>query len=99
MRKFWIAGALGVVVVSAGMSEARIGDRLRERRAERVSSAHVTVLRAARLVGQGAVQLHGGMGMTDELAVGHGFKRLTVMEQQFGGVAQHLRRVAGLTRA
>jgi alkylation response protein AidB-like acyl-CoA dehydrogenase len=67
-----------------------------ERRAERVSSAHVTVLHAARLVGQGAVQLHGGMGMTDELAVGHGFKRLTVIEQQFGGVAQHLRRVAGL---
>ena len=65
-----------------------------ERRPERVSSAHVTVLRAARLVGQGAVQLHGGMGMTDELAVGHGFKRLTVIEQQFGGVAQHLRRVA-----
>jgi acyl-CoA dehydrogenase len=65
-----------------------------ERRTERVSSAHVTVLRAARLVGQGAVQLHGGMGMTDELAVGHGFKRLTVIEQQFGGVAQHLRRVA-----
>ncbi len=64
-----------------------------ERRAQRVSSAHVTVLRAARLVGQGAVQLHGGMGMTDELAVGHGFKRLTVIEQQFGGVAQHLRRV------
>lgn len=65
-----------------------------ERRAQRVSSAHVTVLRAARLVGQGAVQLHGGMGMTDELAVGHGFKRLTVIEQQFGGVTQHLRRVA-----
>jgi alkylation response protein AidB-like acyl-CoA dehydrogenase len=69
-----------------------------QRRAERVSSAHVTVLRAARLVGQGAVQLHGGMGMTDELAVGHGFKRLTVIEQQFGGVAQHLRRVAGLSQ-
>jgi alkylation response protein AidB-like acyl-CoA dehydrogenase len=49
-------------------------------------------------VGQGAVQLHGGMGMTDELAVGHGFKRLTVIEQQFGGVAQHLRRVAGLSQ-
>jgi len=59
----------------------------------------VTVLRAARLVGQGAVQLHGGMGMTDELSVGHGFKRLTVIEQQFGGVAQHLRRVAGSSRA
>jgi alkylation response protein AidB-like acyl-CoA dehydrogenase len=67
-----------------------------ERRAERVSSTHVTVLRAARLVGQGAVQLHGGMGMTDELAIGHGFKRLTVLEQQFGGVTLHLRRVFGV---
>ena len=67
-----------------------------EHRAQRVSSAHVSVLRAARLVGQGAVQLHGGMGMTDELAVGHGFKRLTVIERQFGGVSEHLRRVAAL---
>jgi acyl-CoA dehydrogenase len=65
-----------------------------EHRARRVSSAHVTVLRAARLVAQGAVQLHGGMGMTDELAVGHGFKRLTVIERQFGGAGEHLRRVA-----
>jgi alkylation response protein AidB-like acyl-CoA dehydrogenase len=56
----------------------------------------VAVLRAARLVGQGAVQLHGGMGMTDELAIGHGFKRLTVLERQFGGVAQHLRRLVAL---
>jgi acyl-CoA dehydrogenase len=62
------------------------------RRASRVSSAHVTVLRAARLVGQGAVQLHGGMGVTDELAIGHGFKRLTVLERQFGGLTHHLRR-------
>ena len=62
------------------------------RRASRVSSAHVTVLRAARLVGQGAVQLHGGMGVTDELALGHGFKRLTVLERQFGGLTHHLRR-------
>jgi len=65
-------------------------------RARWVSSAHVAVLRAVRLVGQGAVQLHGGMGMTDELAIGHGFKRLTVIERQFGGVTQHLRRVAAL---
>jgi acyl-CoA dehydrogenase len=62
-------------------------------RARRASSAHVAVLRAARAVGQGAVQLHGGMGMTDELAIGHGFKRLTVIEQQFGSLEYHLRRV------
>jgi alkylation response protein AidB-like acyl-CoA dehydrogenase len=67
-----------------------------ENRARRVSSVHVAVLRAARLVGQGAVQLHGGMGMTDELAIGHGFKRLTVLERQFGGVTQHLRRLVAL---
>jgi alkylation response protein AidB-like acyl-CoA dehydrogenase len=85
------AAAVGACVDVLGDSPAR--------RAERVSSAHVAVLRAAKLVGQGAVQLHGGMGMTDELSVGHGFKRLTVIEQQFGGVAQHLRRVAGLQQA
>jgi len=67
-----------------------------EGRARRVASAHVAVLRAARLVGQGAVQMHGGMGMTDELAIGHGFKRLTVIERQFGGVTQHVRRLVAL---
>jgi acyl-CoA dehydrogenase len=49
---------------------------------------------AARSVGQGAVQLHGGMGMTDELAVGHAFKRLTLIEQQGGPPGHHLRTVA-----
>jgi alkylation response protein AidB-like acyl-CoA dehydrogenase len=90
-----------LALVQAAAAVGACADVLRdspERRAERVTSAHVTVLHAARLVGQGAVQLHGGMGMTDELAVGHGFKRLTVIEQQFGGVAQHLRRVAGLSQ-
>ena len=90
--------ALVQAAAAVGACADVLGDNP-ERRAERVSSAHVTVLRAARLVGQGAVQLHGGMGMTDELAVGHGFKRLTVIEQQFGGVAQHLRRVSGLNCA
>ena len=89
--------ALVQAAAAVGACADALGDSP-ERRAERVSSAHVTVLRAARLVGQGAVQLHGGMGMTDELAVGHGFKRLTVIEQQFGGVTQHLRRVLGFCR-
>ncbi len=63
-------------------------------RSRAVASAQVAVARAARTVGQGAVQLHGGMGMTDELAVGHGFKRLTLIEQHFGGLQVHLRQVA-----
>jgi len=45
---------------------------------------------AGRHIAQEAVQLHGGMGMTDELAVGHYFKRITAMDGLFGGADQHL---------
>lgn len=65
-------------------------------RARAVSSAQIAVARACKAVGQGAVQLHGGMGMTEELAVGHYFRRATLIETQFGPVSWHLRRVAGL---
>jgi alkylation response protein AidB-like acyl-CoA dehydrogenase len=68
-----------------------------EARARAVSSAKVTVSRACRTVGQGAVQLHGGMGMTEELAVGHYFRRATQIELQFGGVDHHLRRIDRLS--
>jgi alkylation response protein AidB-like acyl-CoA dehydrogenase len=69
-------------------------DRPAADRARAVASCQVQVARAARIVGQGAVQLHGGMGMTEELAIGHGFKRLTLIEQHQGGLAVHLQRVA-----
>ncbi len=65
-------------------------------RQQAVASAQVAVARACRSVGQGAVQLHGGMGMTDELVVGHLFKRLTLIEAQGGGADVFLRRVADL---
>lgn len=68
-------------------------------RAATVSSAKVMTGRACRTVGQGAVQLHGGMGMTDELAVGHYFKRATQIELSFGSTDQHLRRVDRLSGA
>lgn len=61
-------------------------------RARMVSAAKVTICRAGRFVGQNAVQLHGGMGMTEELPVGRCFKRLTVIEGQLGGADQHLMR-------
>ena len=67
-------------------------------RARAVSAAKVTVGRAARFVGQNAVQLHGAMGMTVELAVGHYFKRLTAIENEFGSADRHLARYAALTR-
>jgi alkylation response protein AidB-like acyl-CoA dehydrogenase len=58
-----------------------------------VSSATVMAARACRSVGQGAVQIHGGMGMTEELAVGHYFRRATMIEAQLGSADWHLRRV------
>ena len=67
-------------------------------RARAVSAAKVTVSRAARFVGQNAVQLHGGMGMTQELAVGHYFKRLTAVEYELGPADVHRARYAALTR-
>ena len=67
-------------------------------RARAVSAAKATVGRAARFVGQNAVQLHGGMGMTEELAIGHYFKRLTALQYEFGSTDHHRTRYARLTR-
>ena len=66
-------------------------------RARAVSAAKATVGRAARFIGQQAVQLHGGMGMTEELAIGHYFKRLTALQFEFGSTDFHVARYAGLT--
>ncbi|GAC66476.1 acyl-CoA dehydrogenase family protein [Gordonia soli] len=67
-------------------------------RAAAVSAAKATISRAARFIGQNAVQLHGGMGMTEELAIGHYFRRLTVIEYEFGSQDAHLARYAELSR-
>ena len=56
------------------------------------SAAKVSIGKAARFVGQQSIQLHGGMGMTDELDVGHYFKRLTMIDILFGDVDFHLKR-------
>jgi alkylation response protein AidB-like acyl-CoA dehydrogenase len=67
-------------------------------RARAVSAAKATIGRAARFIGQNAVQLHGGMGMTEELAIGHYFKRLTALQYEFGSTDHHVARYARLTR-
>ncbi|MGI9125891.1 MAG: acyl-CoA dehydrogenase family protein [Mycobacterium sp.] len=67
-------------------------------RARAVSAAKATAGRAARFIGQQAVQLHGGMGMTEELAIGHYFKRLTALQYEFGSTDYHRTRYARLTR-
>ncbi len=67
-----------------------------EVRIRAVSAAKATVSHAARFVGQNAVQIHGGMGMTQELAIGHYFKRLTAIESEFGTADFHRARYASL---
>jgi alkylation response protein AidB-like acyl-CoA dehydrogenase len=55
-----------------------------------VSRARVVVGRTARLVAQESSQLHGGIGMTAEYAVGHYAARLTDLEHTWGDTRQHL---------
>jgi len=68
-------------------------------RARAVSAAKAKVGEACRFVGQNAIQLHGGMGVTDELAVSHYFKRATRIESQFGSTDHHLARYTRLSFA
>jgi len=70
-----------------------------DERAAAVSAAKATIGRAARFVGQNAVQLHGAMGMTEELAIGHYFRRLTVIEHEYGSADAHIARFNAVTRA
>ena len=59
-----------------------------------VSAAKIKVADACRHVSQEAVQLHGGMGMTEELKISHTFRRLTMIGQTFGDAEHHLERFA-----
>ncbi len=59
-------------------------------RARNISMAKVGVGQAGRFVSQNAVQLHGGIGMTEEYAVGHYFRRVMVFEHLYGDTAYHL---------
>ncbi|KDB10110.1 acyl-CoA dehydrogenase domain-containing protein [Burkholderia sp. lig30] len=65
-------------------------------RRKAVSAAKARVGQAARFVGQQAVQLHGGMGVTNEVAAAHLFKRLTIIETTLGDTDHHLARIAAL---
>ena len=62
-------------------------------RAHNIAMVKVGVGQAARFVSQNAVQLHGGIGMTEEYAVGHYFRRCMVIEHSFGDTAHHLSRL------
>jgi len=80
------------------LAALRCADANVPERRRALSAAKAVVGQSARFVGQQAVQLHGGMGMTDELIVSHWFKRLTAAELMFGDSDTHLQRYAALTR-
>jgi alkylation response protein AidB-like acyl-CoA dehydrogenase len=80
------------------LAALRCVDENIDERHRALSAAKAVVGQACRFVGQQAVQLHGGMGMTDELAVSHWFKRITAAELMFGDSDTHLQRYAALTR-
>jgi alkylation response protein AidB-like acyl-CoA dehydrogenase len=79
------------------MVTLKLGEPAAERK-KAASAAKVQIGKAGRFVGQSAVQIHGGIGMTDELALGHYFKRATMIDTLYGNVDHHLGRYASFTR-
>ncbi|WP_234683604.1 acyl-CoA dehydrogenase family protein [Bradyrhizobium monzae] len=67
-------------------------------RARAASAAKAKIGKCARFVGEQSIQLHGGMGVTEELEVGAYFKRLVAFDTLFGGTAHHYSRHAQLGR-
>ena len=76
----------------AFMAAARVEDPDLNERRRALSAAKALVGQSGRLIGEQAVQLHGGMGMTDELAIGHYFKRLVGIDLSLGDSEYHLER-------
>ena len=66
-------------------------------RARAISAAKIKIADNCRHISQEAIQLHGGMGMSEELKVSHTFRRLTMIAQQFGDAEHHLARFAKLS--
>ena len=63
-------------------------------RARAMHAAKAEIGRGGRIVGENAIQIHGGVGMTMEYAVGHYFKRMTMIDVAFGNADHHLRELA-----
>lgn len=67
-------------------------------RARSISAAKIKIADNCRHISQEAIQLHGGMGMAEEMKVSHSFRRLTMIAQQFGDAEHHLARFAAFDR-
>jgi alkylation response protein AidB-like acyl-CoA dehydrogenase len=65
-----------------------------DERQRAIAAAKVQIGRSARFVGETAIQLHGGIGMTMEYKAGHYFKRLIMIDMAFGDADYHLRELA-----
>ena len=76
----------------------KLGEPAPQRR-RALSQAKVQIGNSARYVGQQCTQLHGGIGVTDEYISSHYFKRLTLLEMQFGDTLHHLGEVSGRMQA
>jgi pimeloyl-CoA dehydrogenase small subunit len=74
----------------AAFAAMMVNDEDASERRKALSAAKIQIGQSARFIGQQAIQLHGGMGMTMEMKIGHLFKRLAMIERQFGDVDHHL---------
>jgi alkylation response protein AidB-like acyl-CoA dehydrogenase len=81
---------------AALVATLRLDDEDASQRDKAVAAAKVKIGQCGRFVGQSAIQLHGGMGMTDEMHISHYFKRLSMIDTLFGDHAYHLKRYQAL---
>ncbi len=84
--------ALSMAYVAADAAQLQDAQEARKM----LSAAKIVCARAGRFIGQQAVQLHGGMGMSDELEVGDYFKHLTMLDALLGDTDFHMTRYARL---
>lgn len=90
--------ARSITLLAASRFDAATRGEITLRERQRlVSAAKVRVADAVRHVGQEAVQMHGGMGITREMKVAHSFMRMTMIAQTFGDADHHLARFAALS--
>ena len=73
--------------------ESMLEEEAKER-SRALSQVKVQIGRSAKFIGQGSIQLHGGVGMTNEYAISHYFKRITMIDTLFGDADEHLEKVA-----
>jgi len=85
------ARSMACLAASKADAAADVDDRRRS-----ISAAKIKIADACRHISQESIQLHGGMGMSEELKVSHAFRRLTMIAQQFGDADHHLERFAAL---